>query len=80
MSLSKRLALVWVLFLVGCTAIVDADQRKLGPSPVPCDPREPPLKCICINGTQSVQTCSALGRYDPCRCPMTTAGSAATTK
>ncbi|HKU44309.1 MAG TPA: hypothetical protein VJR89_39390 [Polyangiales bacterium] len=58
-----------LILLAGCTAIVDADQRKLGPSPVPCDRREPPLTCVCIDGTPSVQTCNALGRYDPCRCP-----------
>jgi hypothetical protein len=77
MSSSMRLALGWVVFLSGCTAVVDADQRKLGPSPVPCDRTDPPLMCVCINGTPSVQTCNSLGRYDPCRCPTPAAGSGA---
>jgi hypothetical protein len=78
MGLSLRLGLV--LFLGGCTAIVGADERKLGASPAPCNPKDPPSMCVCIDGTKSIQTCSAMGRLDPCRCPMAaapTAGGAA---
>ncbi len=69
----RRLSLF--LFLSGCTAIVDADQRKLGPSP--CNPQDPPAMCVCLDGTPSLQTCNATGRYEPCRCPMNAAGSSA---
>lgn len=75
MSRSTRAALGVFLLLGGCTAIVDADQRKLGPSP--CNPSAEPLRCVCLDGTQSIQTCNASGRYEACRCPTLTAGSGA---
>ena len=73
-EMAWSLRLVFALFLAGCTAIVDADERKLGPSPAPCNPKDAPSMCVCLDGTQSVQTCNPAGRYDPCRCPMNVAG------
>jgi hypothetical protein len=76
-EMTWSLRLGFVLFLTGCTAIVDADERKLGPSPQPCNPKDAPSMCVCLDGTKSVQTCNPLGRFDPCRCPTGGAGSPA---
>jgi hypothetical protein len=76
-EMSWWLRLGLVLFLAGCTAIVDADQRKLGASPSPCNPKDAPKSCVCLGGMMSVQTCNALGRFDPCRCPTNVAGGPA---
>jgi hypothetical protein len=75
--MSWSLRLCFFVYLAGCTAIVDADERKLGPSPAPCNPTDAPTKCVCLDGTMSIQTCNTLGRFDPCRCPMGVAGSTA---
>jgi hypothetical protein len=60
--------------LSACSAVVDADPRKLGPKPVPCDPGSS-VTCICANGASSLQNCNALRRYDPCSCMQPVAGS-----
>jgi hypothetical protein len=68
---SHCLRIGWLLTLVGavgCSAIVDANPRKLGPSPVPCDAKAKPAECLCPDGSTSTQSCNALGRYDPCKC------------
>lgn len=74
---SQALRIGWLLALVsgagsvgtvGCSAIVDADHRKLGPSPVPCDAKAKPAECLCRDGSTGTQSCNSLGRYDPCKC------------
>lgn len=64
---TSRVAALCAIGLSACSAIVDADPRKLGPAPVPCDPSVP-APCVCSDGSMRTQQCNALGRYDACPC------------
>ena len=76
---STVLALVALVAVAGCSAIVDPDTGTLlNPPPLPCDPGTVNHGCACDDGrTNGTQVCNDLGRYEPCVCDQP-AGAGAT--
>ena len=69
---AKLVSLAWVLTMLAtaCSAVVDTDKAKLGPSPVPCEPGQT-AACPCRDGSTSTQKCNAMARFDTCVCGAT---------